>query len=152
MFGLIWSKDADCIRVKDVNLDMKANTKRSILASLNSVFDPFGVCLPIFNHARLFLHKLQLDKDLSWDCPLSTELQIEWIKIVKQVNNSPVFNIERSCGVRTDTYDLICFTDASRWFYRCVLYFKNLSTNKVSFILAKNKIINEQLNKNQCQC
>ena len=77
LFGLIWSKDADCIRVKDVNLDMKANTKRSILASLNSVFDPFGVCLPISNRAHLFLHKLQLHEDLSWDCPLPTELQTE---------------------------------------------------------------------------
>ena len=113
------------------------------MGSLNSVFYLFGICLPVLNRARLFLHKLQMNKDLDWDSPLSSKLQKEWQNIVKQVKNCPAMEINRSCGPRSDS--LICFTDASKNLYGCVLYLRNVSTKEVTFMQAKNKVVSEQL-------
>ena len=52
---------------------MEANTKRKILASLNSVFDPLGMLLPTITRAKLFLHKLNKLDDLKWDTKLSSD-------------------------------------------------------------------------------
>ena len=86
-----------------------------------------------------------MNKDLDWDSHLSNKLQKEWQNIVKQVKNCPVMEINRSCGPRSGSYDLICFTDASKNLYGCVLYLRNVSTKEVTFIQAKNKVISEQL-------
>ena len=145
LFGLMWVKEIDKIKVKSLVLDQNAKNKRSVLGSLNSVFDLFGICLPVLNRARLFLHKLQMSKDLDWDSPLSNKLQKEWQNIVKQVKNCPVMEINRSCGPRSGSYDLICFTDVSKNLYSCVLYLRNVSTKEVTFIQTKNKVVSEQL-------
>ena len=56
-------------------------------------------------------------------------------------NNSQPFKIERSVGSRNDEYDLGAFTDSSSLFFGHVLYLVNRKTKKVSFLLAKNCII-----------
>ena len=148
LFGLIWEKNTDTIHVKKFDLDIKANTKRLILAILNLAFDVFGRALLVFNRASLFMHKLQLDKSLNWDSSLPLNLQKNWTNIVKQVRTSPVFEINHSFGARLDSYELICFSDASSNFYGCVLYLENLFTQTLTFLQARNKLklINEQLN------
>ena len=145
LFGMIWIKDKDTLRVRNLKLDGEANTKRLILRTLQSVFDVFGICLPILNRARLFMHRLQVIKDLDWDTHLSRELLREWGNIAKQVNNSPVIEVPRSFGNRKDTYDLLCFTDASKSLYGCVVYLRNVITGEITFLHAKNRVINEQL-------
>ena len=40
---------------------------------------------------------------------------------------------------------MIAFTDSSRLIYGCVVFLLNLNTNQASFLLAKNRIINKQL-------
>ena len=64
---------------------------------------------------------------------------------MKQVGNSPVIEIDRSFGQREDSYEIVCFTDASKDLYGCVLFMRNLSSGKFTFLLAKNKVINEHL-------
>ena len=103
LFGMLWLKDVDKLSVKPFELNIGANTKRLILSSLHSVFDIFGIYLPILNRARLFLHRLQMDRGLDWDTPLAPKLQREWTNIVKQVGNSPVIEIDRSFGQREDS-------------------------------------------------
>ena len=145
LFGMLWHKSTDKLSIRTFDLSVDANTKRLILSTLHTIFDPFGLCLPLLNRARLFLHKLQLNKELKWDTPLPTNLQKEWTNIVRQISTNPVIEIDRSFGHRNDMYELICFTDASKSLYGCVIYLKCVSTGKVTFLMAKNKVINEQL-------
>ena len=145
LFVMLWLKDVDKLSVKPFELNIGANTKRLILSSLHSVFDIFGIYLPILNRARLFLYRLQMDRGLHWDTPLAPKLQREWTNIVKQVGNSPVIEIDRSFGQRDDSYEIVCFTDASKSLYGCVLFMRNISSGKFTFLLAKNKVINEHL-------
>lgn len=130
-----------------IELDKKATTKRQILSSLNAVYDIFDVYLPILNRAKLFLRTTQTNKTISWDSKLPDDLQREWVNIATQANLTPVIPLERFVGADTDEYDLVAFSDASNTIYGVVVYLVNRDSGKVSFLCAKNIVVNNTLNK-----
>lgn len=148
IFGINWNKTEDSLRTMPMRLNANANTKRAVLSSLNSNYDVFEINGPILNRARLFLHKMQCEKGLGWDDVMSDEQIHEWRNISRQVNSSVPFNIQRCIGRRDSTYELVAFTDASKTMYGVVLYLQDMTTSKVSFLLARNRIVNNQL---QCK-
>ena len=56
--------------MKSPVLDSEANTKRLILASLNSIFDPLCMLIPTLNRAKLFLADVHKVKSYKWDSKL----------------------------------------------------------------------------------
>ena len=64
LFGMKWNRITDCISFPKLELDSKANTKRLILKSIASNFDPYNFKGPILNRARVFMHELQLNTSL----------------------------------------------------------------------------------------
>ncbi len=145
LFGLNWDREDDTLSTKKLNLEVLANTKRLILQSIASNFDPYNYNGPILNRARIFMHKLQIDKSLDWDTKLNSELIREWKNITKQVNNTPEIKIKRFIGRRNGSYRLIAFTDSSKLIYGTVIFIQNTDNKEISFILAKNRIVNSQL-------
>jgi len=145
LFGMLWDTSSDSFHNRKPFLDPKAKTKREVLSSLNSNYDPLGLLLPLFNRAKLFVRDLQADKDLQWDTPLSPTYLKSWSKICKQCNKGNNLSIPRYIGDYDSQFDLVCFTDASKEFYGCVLYLRDVSCNKLSFVLAKNRIISRQM-------
>ena len=145
LLGLQWSRTTDALSTKSLMLDGKANTKRLILKSIAGHFDLFGFTGPILNRARLFLHGLQCDSTIGWDSPLSEDLMHEWRKICKQVNSSKDINIDRFVGHRDGSYRLIAFVDSSKEIYGAVIFIQDITSGKVSFLMAKNRLVNRQL-------
>ena len=145
LFGLQWNKKVDTINTQQINLDSSANTKRLILKSIASHFDIFNFNIPILNRSRLFMHSLQCDKSLGWDAELSINRHQEWVNICKQANSTPQINIPRFVGPRDGTYKLYAYTDASHVLYGCVIYILHVETGKLSFLSAKNRMVNAQL-------
>ena len=145
LLGLLWNKRQDTLSTEHVKLDNKANTKRTILKSVASNFDPYGINIPLLNRARIFLHQLQCMKDLDWDEILPNEKIQEWKVICKQVNNIPIIHIPRFVGKRESNFTLICFTDSSKLIYGITVYIKDNDTGKISFIMSKNRLVNKQL-------
>ena len=145
LLGMQWDRENDTISTKPINLNINANTKRSILSSIASEFDLFNFNGPLLNRSRIFMHKLQCDRKLSWDEVLSNEFLNEWKNIVKQCNMSEPVNIDRCLGSRNDPYRIIGFADSSKELYGSVLYIQNMNTNKVGFILSKNRFVNKSL-------
>lgn len=145
LLGLQWDRNTDELFTQPINLDKNANSKRLILKTIASQYDIFNIQGPCLNRARLFLHSLQCDKTLEWDTVLSDKLLKEWNLIVRQANRSDPIKIDRHIGDRTDPYSLIAFGDASRSIIGAVVYMKNLRTQQVCFIMAKNKMINKQM-------
>ena len=145
LFGLLWNRITDNISVKKYQLDNSASTKRTILKSLASNFDPFNIADPLLNRARLFMRELQIDADAKWDSELSPERLKEWSNITKQVNHAPEISIPRFVGKRGGKFKLISFTDASKLMYGTVVYIQDLSTGEVSFLMSKNRLNNKQL-------
>jgi len=145
LFGMYWDTREDTFRNRSPLLDVQAKTKRQVLSSLNSNFDPLGITLPIFNRAKLFLHELQSDPALDWDVALSQDRLKTWVKICKQVNRSQTLSIPRYIGDYDGTYDILTFTDSSKDFFGCVLYLKCVQTGRISFLLAKNRTVPQQV-------
>jgi len=145
LFGMLWDTGEDTFRNKPPHLDSEARTKRQILSSLNANYDPLGIYLPLYNRAKLFMRDLQSDKDLNWDTVIKGDLLKTWLKICKQLNRSVDIPIPRCIGDYDDTYDILTFTDASKDLYGCVLYLQSVNTGKISFCLAKNRVVTRQM-------
>lgn len=145
LFGIKWNREADSISTRPLQLDQGAQTKRQVMSSIASNYDLFQFNGPILNKARLFAHRLQCTKTLNWDDKLSEDNLREWRNISRQVNSSPIIKIERFVGRRDSEYRLIAFTDASEMIYGIVIFIQEVQTNKVSFLMARNRMVNKQL-------
>lgn len=145
LLGLIWNRELDTLSTRPFALDTAANTKRLILKSIASHFDIYGFTGPILNRARLFLHALQCDKNVSWDKKLSEDLSREWKNISKQVNATPEIKVKRFIGRRDGSYKLLAFTDSSKSIYGVTVFIQDIDSSEVSFLLAKNRFVNKQL-------
>lgn len=147
LFGMIWNRNNDSLSPAKLQLNASANTKRDILKTLNSIYDVYSVYAPLLLRAKLFLQKLQLDRDLSWDTVLPVVLQREWSNITKQTNSSPLVELPRFVGERKSKFSLIAFTDASKDAYGVVVYIRDLNANTINYLLAKNRLLNSSLSR-----
>lgn len=145
LLGLLWNKKDDILCTRPIDLDKSANTKRKVLASIASQFDIDGFNMPILNRSRIFMHSLQCDRTIGWDDVLSTELQRNWKNICAQANSCPPIEIPRLIGPRDGTYKLLVFTDTSHDLYGSVLYLYHNESQRLSFVCAKNHIVNNKL-------
>ena len=145
LLGLIWHRNTDQICTRPIKLDSEACTKRLILQSLASNFDLYNINAPITNRAKLFMHQLQIDKKLDWDTRLPENLQKEWKLISNQANSAPPIKINRCVGSRNSSYDLVAFVDSSKSLFGVVIYIQDLETNKLSLVMAKNRVISNDL-------
>ncbi|XP_066941414.1 uncharacterized protein [Macrobrachium rosenbergii] len=145
LFGLRWNRQADSLLTQKLHLEISADTKRLVLKSIASNFDPYNINGPILNRARIFMHELQTDKLLGWDTKLPENKVREWRNIVKQLNSTPELSIPRVIGDRNGCYRLIAYTDSSKLMYGVVVFIQDTETKQASFVLAKNRIVNKQL-------
>lgn len=145
LLGMLWNRTEDTLYTKQITLNQSANTKRLILKTIASQFDIHNFNAPLMNRCRLFLHQLQCNKELGWDDQLSAEFIKEWASIAKQANAAPPIKVCRFVGCRSDSFRLIACTDASRQMYGVVIYLHNLSSNQMSFLSARNRIVNTKL-------
>ena len=147
LFGLTWNRIQDELFTRPINLNVNANTKRTILKTIAAQFDIYGFNMPLLNRSRLFMHRLQCQKNLSWDKPLSQECIHEWKNIAKQANAAPPIKIERYVGPRNGSYKLVAYTDASHTLYGVVVFLLHISSGRLSFVQARNRMVNTQLNR-----
>jgi len=145
LFGIKWDTTKDVLFAEQICLKENSTTKRQILKTVAEQFDPFNFHAPLLNRARIFLHELQNEANLSWDDKLAEPQLREWRNICKQANCAPPLLVPRFVGRRSGRYRMICFTDSSKTIYGAVIFLQDLSTNIVSFLLAKNRIVNKQL-------
>ena len=145
LFGLSWNTSLDTLSVKKKLLEEEASTKRKILKTIATCFDPYNFDGPTINRARLFLYKLQKQSGLGWDQVLPGEIRREWVNICKQYNSSPAQSVPRFVGNRGSSYRLIAFTDSSKLIYGVTVYIQDRTNNHVSFLLSKNRIVNRKL-------
>ena len=145
LLGVKWNRVTDKLCTKPIKLNDKAINKRQILSSIAANFDPEVYNLPVLNRARLFMHRLQMKVELGWDSVLDNELQREWNRICNQANGGKSLELSRYIGNMDYTYDLVAFTDSSKDLYGVVVYLYNRDEITVSFVRAKNRVVNKQL-------
>lgn len=145
LLGMRWNTETDCISTQKFSLNENANTKRTILRSIASNFDLYCINGPLLNRARIFMNSLMLQNKLAWDDKITTEEAHEWRNICNQLNSAERVSIPRYVGNKTDSYDLIVFTDSSKIMFGAVAYLFNRDTGNTSFIIGKNRIIGSKL-------
>ena len=147
LLGMKWDTKNDTLGPPKFNLDPNAQTKRSILSSIAGNYDLFNIGGPMLNRARLLMHDLQNDPKLKdkWDVKLDKPILKNWQNIAKQINDAPEVKINRFVGSRDGTYDILAYVDASKHIYGAVLYILDKNSGKISYLLAKNRLIAKNL-------
>ncbi|GFY12090.1 integrase catalytic domain-containing protein [Trichonephila clavipes] len=90
--GLIWNKELDTLRINmkwldDINMDKI--TKRSMLSTVHTVFDPIGFISPVMLCPKIILQKAW-KLGTSWDEELTGELPkefVQWFQELKYLSD-----------------------------------------------------------------
>ena len=99
VIGLHWNTMVNKMAIpteKFVKL-MTATTKRQILASIASLFDPLGYLSPTTMKMRLFLQKLW-NKEKDWDDTMDKEDTGKWRQIVEETKELSTIEVLRHIG------------------------------------------------------
>ena len=89
LLGVFWDLKNDSFTFQ-VTLPDKPFTRRGVLSTVNSIYDPLGLAVPVLLEGRLLLHKLVImgksknnDKPLGWDDPLPDTLLTQWAMLAQ---------------------------------------------------------------------
>ena len=125
VLGLSWDLSTDSISISSTpSLTTTVPTKRQILQTVASIFDPLGLFSPVTLHGKLFLQELW-KCDVTWDEEISPHLLEKWTEIFELLSVIPTISVPRTLGFSADcTFQLLVFCDASAKAYAAVVYLK----------------------------
>ncbi|KAK0142370.1 hypothetical protein N1851_019891 [Merluccius polli] len=128
-----WSVNSDTFSFK-VTLDEKPATRRGILSTVASVFDPLGFLAPFLLLGKKILQEM-CQKGIGWDEQLPTELEPRWESWLKDLENLHEFQIPR-CFIpetlgKVKRTELHHFSDASCQGYGQCSYIRVVTEDKV---------------------
>ena len=128
--GVVWIPEDDTLVVK-TEATKRETTRRGILATISSVYDPLGIAAPFILSGRKILQEL-CRLELEWDQVLPLHLEEEWRKWTESLPKLSSFQIgrcliPRAFGDYTDV-QLHLFSDASEGGFGSVAYLR--ITNK----------------------
>ena len=142
LLGMMWNPKKDTLQFPRKAIvippDVKF-TKRQVLSSASSIFDPIGLISPVLVPAKKFISSLW-DKGFDWDAVLPEELQQQYNRIAKEIEAASSFvtsrylNFDKALPVEMHVFCDACPTTAAGC---CVFFVQN---EKVRFIGSKVKL------------
>ena len=142
--GVHWNVGTDKFGYA-VRVPMKPETKRGLLSTLSSVFDPLGLVGPFVLHARLIVQDL-CRAGVGWDDVLTPGVSTRWRKWLRALDSLPAITFERcfrpSWASATATHTLHHFSDASQLAYGVASYLVTCDRDRVSstLVMAKSRL------------
>ena len=143
--GVSWDISEDVFTFQ-VSGAEKPYTRRGVLSTINSLFDPLGFAAPVSIQGRSLLRELT-SEDCDWDAPLPEEKYKEWklwrdsLKELEQVKIPRQYtSISLS---QAQSKELCVFCDASTTAIAAVAYLRTTDASNnmdVGFILGKAKL------------
>ncbi|XP_063399006.1 uncharacterized protein LOC134683625 [Mytilus trossulus] len=144
--GMAWDINNDCFTFQ-VAHDIKPFSKRGVLSTINSLFDPIGFTAPVSVRGKLLLRDMMTSLGhTEWDDPLPDTYLHPW----KQwINTLP--DLEQCCIPRmysdisyaeASNREVHIFCDASKEAIGAVAYLRLIDSHHVtvSFLLGKAKV------------
>ncbi|RXN14933.1 hypothetical protein ROHU_008863 [Labeo rohita] len=143
--GLNWDLHTDCF-LFSVCDEVKPYTRRGVLSTINSLYDPLGFVAPVTIQGKAILRELT-SVNGDWDAPLPQEMEGAWTSWRVSLSELSSFSIPRaytetspSAAVRRE---LCVFSDASTKAIAAVTYLKvtdAAGNNHIGFVMGKAKL------------
>ncbi|XP_078330327.1 uncharacterized protein LOC111129274 [Crassostrea virginica] len=142
--GLLWDLQADEFKF-EISPEIKPTTRRGVLSTVNSLYDPLGFIAPVTIQGKLILRKV-ISFTTDWDEPLPDHLLLEWDKWRSNLPKLETLRIPRvmvSNLCESHKKELLIYCDASEHAIATVCYlhvsYANGSTS-TGFVLGKAKV------------
>jgi hypothetical protein len=145
VLGHVWDTKQDTLEINHIRLpDQKHITKRTILKTVASVYDPMGLFSPVTLPGKLLIQKLWKHHQ-DWDDELQEHDKIVWENIRTNLSELSGQKIARrvSIGISDKVkYSIVCFCDASSKAYAALVYLiqNNSETTKSDLLFSKNRL------------
>ena len=142
--GIIWDMEADTFRF-DVHSPDNPMTKRGVLSTLSSLYDPLGLTSPFILRARQIFQQMVRLK-LDWDDPLPAELKEPWGRWIADLEKMKDLSVSRCLkpkGTVIQSAQLHHFSDASELAYGAASYPRLIcsdGTIQVHLMMAKSRL------------
>ncbi|XP_075438936.1 uncharacterized protein LOC142481354 [Ascaphus truei] len=143
--GISWNLKTDTFTFQ-VAIEEKPFTRRGVLSTVNSLYDPLGFVAPVTIQGKSLLREMSFEKQ-EWDTPLPPEKRKEWetwkhsLKALEQLQiPRPYSPISLTAA---HSKELCVFSDASTKAIAAVAYLKTTDVDgscHIRFILGKAKL------------
>ena len=136
--GVLWDVEMDVFKFQ-VIVPERPNTRRGLLGTVSSVYDPHGFVSPFVVRAKMMLQDLCRAK-LDWDDKIPEDVIEQWGRWLQDLEVLTQLRIPR-CLVpfKPDSATLHHFADASERCYAAVSYLRLVSENNVKCQLLMSK-------------
>ena len=145
VLGVQWSVGLDCFGFSIILKDQPL-TRRGVLATVASVYDPLGFLAPLVLRAKKILQEI-CNKGVGWDEPLPEEVRPRWERWKCDLLRLNELQIPRCFEPKTlkgrRTYELHNFADASTSGYGQCSYLRVKDENEnvhVSLVMGKSRV------------
>ena len=146
VLGLEWDIEKDLLEYNlgKIGEDAKLHvpTKRGILSTLASLYDPLGIISPVAVPAKILFQDLCIDKS-NWDSPLAPDKAIKWEKWIESLSQASVISAPRCISPETKgkvtRTSIHGFGDASKKAYCAAIYLIIETTEGISSRLLCSK-------------
>lgn len=143
--GLLWEISTDTLTFS-VSSDPKPFTRRGVLSTVNSIFDPLGLLAPVTVSGRALLRELTADLS-DWDTPLPEEKRDKWDSWRCSLQDLKQLHVPRTYTDKSlrdaERTELVVFSDASMKAIGAVAYLKAIQSDgniETGFVMAKGKL------------
>ena len=127
--GVQWCISSDKFQFK-VKIKEHPFTRRGVLSTVASIFDPLGFVAPLILKGKQILQRMCQDK-VGWDEPLPNELRPRWEAWLQDLHNLSLLEIPRHhiplAAKEVQQYELHHFSDASISGYGMCSYLRAVS-------------------------
>ncbi|XP_064644727.1 uncharacterized protein LOC135498401 [Lineus longissimus] len=145
VLGMYWSISSDQFQFK-ITLKARPVTRRGILSTIGTIYDPLGLISPVLLVGRLILQEL-CSLNLDWDSPLPKELQDKWENWREELHSLEKLRIPR-CIKPADFGEaksviIHHFSDASQFAYGQCSYARMINSQgqiHCSLIMGKARV------------
>lgn len=144
ILGIAWDTTTDEFEIRLSQPSAATTwTKRRVLQSVASNYDPFGWITPVVLLGKIFIQKLWA-ANISWDEPLPQNLANEWTTVLNSwTTTSLTFPRLLTSNAVNIQYDLHIFTDASQLAYAASTYLVekiNGNPKRSSLLVSKSRL------------
>lgn len=142
ILGLCWNSSSDNFSIIIPNITIKDSyTKREILSTIASIYDPIGLINPVVVTAKIIMQRIWLAK-LNWDATVDSDILSDWKLFLANLSSLSDLYISRSLYKHQDIqkFEIHGFSDASIKAYGACVYLRVIyKDNSVTSTLISSK-------------